>query len=183
MQKLFFPLLIIISFIFNSFLNAVELPNDLKVSHTVDSTGTIEIAFSPKGGITQMIVKELESATNSIEVQAYTFTSAPIAKALIDAQKRGVNVRVILDKSQEREKFSPVTLLTNAGIKVHIDRDFSIAHSKIMIIDDLNFITGSFNFSKAAEYSNAENCLIIRGNKKLVDLYKINWNWRWNNTR
>ena len=39
-------------------------------------------------------------------MQAYSFTSAPIAKALVEAHKRGVDVRVILDKSQRTEKYS-----------------------------------------------------------------------------
>lgn len=157
-------------------------PGDISHPNTIQATGTIQVAFSPQGGITEMIVNELNSAKKSIEVQAYSFTSAPIAQALVDAHRRGVNVRVILDKSQKTEKYSSATYLTNAGIPTHIDRSFAIAHSKIMIIDRTNVITGSFNFTKSAENNNAENCLILRGNKQLVDLYEKNWEWRWNET-
>ncbi|MGE5581466.1 MAG: phospholipase D family protein [Bacillota bacterium] len=150
---------------------------------TIPATGTIEVGFSPQGGITDMIVKELNSAKSSIEVQAYSFTSPPIAKALVDAEKRGVKVRVIVDKSQKTEKYSIVTYLTNAGVPVHIDTGFAIAHSKIMIVDQINVITGSFNFTKSAEERNAENCLILRGNKELADLYMKNWQWRWDATQ
>lgn len=160
----------------------VTTPDSLDSPHTVPATGTIEVAFSPEGGITGMIVKELGTARNSIEVQAYSFTSAPIAKALVEAWKRKVQVRVIVDKSQQTERYSVVTYLTNAGIPVHIDRDFQIAHSKIMIIDRTDVITGSFNFTKAAEANNAENCLILHGNKPLADLYEKNWQWRWDET-
>ena len=72
---------------------------------------TIEVYFSPKGGCTEAVVKELGAAKSTVFVQAYSFTSAPIAKALVDAHKRGVDVRVILDKSQRSAKYSSAAIL------------------------------------------------------------------------
>ena len=158
------------------------MPNNVKGIHSVQAVGNIEVAFSPGGGITTMVVQNIEKAKKSIEVQAYSFTSVDIARALADAHKRGVQVRVILDKSQETEKYSSLTFLQNAGIAVHVDRDFQIAHSKIMIIDSVDVITGSFNFTKSAEQSNAENCLVFHGNQALADQYIQNWQWRWEAT-
>ncbi len=157
-------------------------PGEISHPNTIQATGTIQVAFSPQSGITDMIVQELNSAKRSIEVQAYSFTSDIIAKALVNAYRRGVKVRVILDKSQSTGKYSSATYLTNAGIPTHIDRSFAIAHSKIMIVDRANVITGSFNFTKAAENNNAENCMILRGNRQLVGLYEKNWEWRWSET-
>jgi len=125
---------------------------NISASQTIPATGTIEVAFSPRGGITDMIVKELNGAKKSIEVQAYSFN----CKALVNAFKRGVLVRIILDRSQQTQKYSSATFLNNYGVPVHIDRGFQIAHSKIMIVDRKDFITGSFNFTKAAEQSNSE---------------------------
>jgi phosphatidylserine/phosphatidylglycerophosphate/cardiolipin synthase-like enzyme len=68
------------------------------------STGTTEVYFSPTGGGTGAVVRELNPAKTEILVQAYSFTSKPIAKALIDAKKRDVKVIVVLDKSQRREE-------------------------------------------------------------------------------
>lgn len=67
------------------------------------STGTVDVYFSPKGGATNTIVTELDNAKTEILVQAYSFTIAPIAKALTDARKRGVQIEVVLDKSQKSE--------------------------------------------------------------------------------
>jgi phosphatidylserine/phosphatidylglycerophosphate/cardiolipin synthase-like enzyme len=86
-------------------------------------------------------------------VQAYSFTSAPIANALVDAHKRGVNVQVILDKSQRTEKYSSADFVARAGIPTFIDAKHAIAHNKIMVIDGYEILTGSFNFTKAAEVS------------------------------
>jgi phosphatidylserine/phosphatidylglycerophosphate/cardiolipin synthase-like enzyme len=135
---------------------------------------TIEVYFSPHGGCSEAIIKELNKAKSTILVQAYSFTSAPIVKALLNAHKRGVKVEVILDKSQRTEKYSSATFLFNQGIPVKIDSQHAIAHNKVMIIDGESVITGSFNFTKAAEENNAENLLIIY-DKKLVERYTKNW--------
>ena len=133
-----------------------------------------EVYFSPHGGCTDAIVKELDKAKNTVLVQAYSFTSYRIAKALLDAHKRGVRVEIILDKSQRTDQYSSATFLYNQGIPVKIDAQHAIAHNKIMIIDGETVITGSFNFTKSAEEKNADNLLVIR-DKKLAEQYIKNW--------
>jgi phosphatidylserine/phosphatidylglycerophosphate/cardiolipin synthase-like enzyme len=137
-------------------------------------TSQIQVYFSPNGGCTDAVVKTLNQAKKSILVQAYSFTSAPIAKALVDAHKRGVQIQVILDKSQKTEKYSSADFVAHAGIKTLIDSSHKIAHNKIMIIDSNTVITGSFNFTKAAEEGNAENLLIINS-PELAKKYIENW--------
>jgi phosphatidylserine/phosphatidylglycerophosphate/cardiolipin synthase-like enzyme len=135
---------------------------------------TWEVYFSPHGGCTDAIVRELNKAKSTILIQAYPFTSAPIAKALLNAHKRGVKIEVILDKSQRTQKYSSATFFYNQGIPVKIDAQHAIAHNKVMVIDGETVITGSFNFTKAAEETNAENLLVIR-DKKLAERYIKNW--------
>jgi phosphatidylserine/phosphatidylglycerophosphate/cardiolipin synthase-like enzyme len=90
--------------------------------------------FSPNGGCTEAIIKELDKAKTSILIQAYSFTSAPIAKALLNGQKRGVKVAVILDKSQRRKKYTSADFMANSGILTKIDAQHAIAHNKLIII-------------------------------------------------
>jgi phosphatidylserine/phosphatidylglycerophosphate/cardiolipin synthase-like enzyme len=139
-----------------------------------DKSTIWEVYFSPHGGCTESIIRELNKAQITVLVQAYSFTSAPITKALLNAHKRGVKVEVILDKSQKTQKYSSATFLLNAGIPVKIDAKHAIAHNKVMIIDDETVITGSFNFTKKAEENNAENLLVIR-DKELAEQYTKNW--------
>jgi phosphatidylserine/phosphatidylglycerophosphate/cardiolipin synthase-like enzyme len=134
----------------------------------------VQVYFSPKGGATDAVVNALDRATNSVLVQAYSFTSAPIAKALVDAHRRGVNVQAILDRSQRTEKYSEADFLKNSGIPTLIDAEHAIAHNKIMIIDGYIVLTGSFNFTKAAEEHNAENLLVIN-DAVLAQRYLDNW--------
>ncbi len=140
------------------------------------SIGTVDAYFSPHGGCTEAIVRELTNARTEILVQAYSFTSKTIAKALLDARNRGVKIEVILDKSQQSQKYSSADFIAHAGIPTYIDSSHALAHNKIMIIDRSTLVTGSFNFTKAAEEKNAENLLIIKGNKALVDRYIQNFN-------
>lgn len=139
-----------------------------------EKTPTWQVYFSPKGGCTDAIIRELNKAKSTVLVQAYSFTSAPIAKALLNAHKRGVKVEVILDKSQRTDQYSSATFFYNSGIPVKIDSQHAIAHNKVMVIDGETVITGSFNFTKAAEENNAENLLIMH-DKKLASLYIKNW--------
>jgi phosphatidylserine/phosphatidylglycerophosphate/cardiolipin synthase-like enzyme len=139
------------------------------------ATGTVEVYFSPNGGCTEAITREIDKAKSEILVQAYSFTSVPIAKALLEAKKRGVKIEAVLDKSQRSARYTSATFLANSGIPVLIDDKHSIAHNKIIIIDKGTLITGSFNFTKAAELHNAENLLIIKGNKALVEKYLANY--------
>jgi phosphatidylserine/phosphatidylglycerophosphate/cardiolipin synthase-like enzyme len=128
----------------------------------------------PGGNCTDAIVQALGDAKRSILVQAYSFTSAPNAKALLDAHTRGVQVQVILDKSQRTEKYSSADFLANQGVPTMIDAQHAISHNKVMIIDDETVLTGSFNFTKAAQEKNAENLLIIR-DPALAAQYTQNW--------
>ncbi|WP_235731706.1 phospholipase D-like domain-containing protein [Fundidesulfovibrio putealis] len=84
-----------------------------------------------------------------------------------------MKVQAILDKSQRGEKYTGATYLKNAGIPVSIDAAHAIAHNKVMVLDGETAITGSFNFTKAAEERNAENVLIVR-DKVLARLYREN---------
>jgi phosphatidylserine/phosphatidylglycerophosphate/cardiolipin synthase-like enzyme len=128
------------------------------------------VCFSPNGGCTHAIVDQIDNAKSEILIQAYSFTSAPIAKALVNAHKRGVHVEIILDKSNRSNKYSAGDLTAHMGVTTYIDSQHAIAHNKIMIIDKKTVITGSFNFTKAAEEKNAENLLIIK-DKKLAEIY------------
>jgi phosphatidylserine/phosphatidylglycerophosphate/cardiolipin synthase-like enzyme len=133
-----------------------------------------EVYFSPHGGCTDAVVRELNKAKSTVLVQAYSFTSAPSAEALLNAHKRGIKVEIIFDKGQRTDQYSSATFLFNAGIPIKIDSQHAVAHNKIIVIDGETVITGSFNFTKAAEENNAENLVLIR-DKKLAERYTINW--------
>jgi len=75
-----------------------------------------EVYFSPNGGCTDAVVRELVKAQNNVLVQAYSFTSYKMAKALFDAHKRGIKVEIILDRSQVVFQYAPIRLLIQKGL-------------------------------------------------------------------
>ncbi len=135
----------------------------------------VYVYFSPRANATEAVVDQLNQAKSTLHIQAYQFTSAPIAEAVVGAHKRGVKIEVVLDPSQESERYHVAQFLFNAGIPVYIDHKHAIAHNKIMLIDGQAIITGSFNFTKAAEQSNAENLLVLIGKPDLYAAYEKNF--------
>ena len=144
-------------------INAIAIP------------ANISVCFTPSENCAGEIVNEINSAQRTLFIQAYQFTSAPIASAVASAKRRGVDVRIILDKTQASEKrYSAAKFFSDSGIPVWIDRHVAIAHNKVMIIDNKEVITGSFNFTKAAQQRNAENLLIIKS-VEVANLYQNNF--------
>jgi phosphatidylserine/phosphatidylglycerophosphate/cardiolipin synthase-like enzyme len=151
-----------------------EEPKPEATPATAGASAGTEVYFSPHGGCTEAIVKALAGAKESIYVQAYSFTSQPIADALVAAQKRGVKVSAILDDSNKTDKNTTEDVISTAGVRTLIDSKHAIAHNKVIVIDARTVITGSFNFSKAAEESNAENLLVLH-DPDLARKYLANW--------
>ncbi len=137
-------------------------------------TAPAEVYFRPGDACTGVIVKEINKAKAKVLVQAYSFTSEDITAALIRAHQRGVHVELILDKSNRTAKHGAGHSAAQAGIRTLIDAAHAIANNKIMIIDGARVLTGSFNFTKAAEEKNAENLLIIQ-DTNLAAIYLKNW--------
>lgn len=130
--------------------------------------------FTPQEKCLRVILKEISSAKKRIWLQGYTFTSIPIERALIQARDKGLDVQVILDKSQATQKHSRASSLQENSITVYIDGIPAIAHSKIIIADD-TIITGSYNWTNSAEKRNCENLLIIKDEKETMNKYEDNF--------
>lgn len=155
-------------------LVAVLIPA-VAVADKPKTTPKIDVLFSPRGGCTDRIIEEIDKAARMIQVQAYSFTSTSIAKAILEAKKRGVLCQVILDQSQETQDYSELDFFHSQGIPTWIDDRHAIAHSNIILIDRQTVITGSFNFTTAAEERNAENLLVISGDEELAKKYLTNF--------
>lgn len=134
----------------------------------------MKVFFSPKGGCEAAIVALIRSAKKEVLVQAYSFTSTPIASALVAAHNKGIVVGVLLDRSWQTTAAKVEAMLTAAGVLVAIDGAHSIAHNKCMIVDMKTIENGSFNYTEQAELENAENVLIFTDTKIAAE-YRSNW--------
>ena len=143
------------------------------VSYTyANDNASVKVCFTPGEPCTDKIVDEISNAKSEILLQAYSFTSDPISNALIRAHKKGIIVKCIFDNSQ-KDSISP-RKLRSYGITVFIDKPAGIAHNKVMIIDKESVVTGSFNFTKAAQHRNVENSIVIR-DEKIAKQYHRKW--------
>ena len=151
----------------------------LAVSFAATAWAT-EVHFSPKGGAEAAVVREINAAKHSVFVATYQLTNQRIATALTDAWKRGVTVKVIVDKSQRPDPTKVSKRSTCCApdvakiMPVLLDAKHPIMHDKVVVIDGETVLTGSFNFSNAAEKANAENLVVLR-DKELAAQYIDNW--------
>jgi phosphatidylserine/phosphatidylglycerophosphate/cardiolipin synthase-like enzyme len=144
---------------------------------------SLETLFTPGDKIADRIAASIGPAQQDIKVQAYSFTNNVITQALIAAKQRGVDVQLIEDNGEyiNINGFTKikVDMLKAAGITVYLDGAHSIAHNKVMVIDANGakpvVITGSYNFTQAAENNNAENILVVNDNPVVAASYLANW--------
>lgn len=139
--------------------------------HAASGTGTI-VYFSPEGGARNAILRQIHDAREEILIILYYFTDPGLADALAAANDRGVTVMVLLDKSQEKGRYSQARRLRDAGISVAFDARHRILHHKFMLVDGRILVTGSQNWTRSAETVNAENTLVITGDLALAHRFR-----------
>ena len=146
-------------------------------------TADVNVCFTPGERCDLRLIETIGSAKSMIEVQAYQLTSKPIQNALVRAYQRGIKVEVILDKSQLHGRgYPPAIYFHNMHVPTWIDTKPAIAHNKVMIIDEKEVITGSYNYSRAAQYRNAENMVIIIS-PHIASQYQRNFDYRLSQSR
>ena len=152
----------------------------LEPANVTTAAGTIEYAFTPGDDAAGLVVRTIDAARSQILVQAFSFTHRNIANALIRAHRRGVDVQVIADREQsDSMESAAMQSLVDAGLPVFMDAEHAAAHNKVIVIDQDSaqpaLVTGSFNFTFAAQNRNAENVLVLRGNPDLTRAFFANW--------
>lgn len=129
---------------------------------TLANGARVENYFSPEDGLSPRLVALLDGAQQSIDFLAYSFTSDPIADALIEQAGAGVQVRGVFDEGSYRSNTGGEFLrLQRAQLDVRLDGNPDLMHHKVMIIDGETVILGSYNFTRAADRTNDENVIVI----------------------
>ena len=148
------------------------------------SAAQIQACLSPPlpGGCDPLVavVQAIDGARKTVLVQMYALTSRQIVSALVNAKRRGVDLRAIVDRSQLREDRSDAYAagrLASGGVPVLVDTVPGLMHNKAMIVDGATVVTGSFNYTWSAGHRNAENLLVIH-DPALAAEYTQNWNIR-----
>ena len=137
-------------------------------------TAKVQVRFSPRGGGEQYVCQEIDKAKTQIRMQAYSFTSAPIAIALVRAKGRGVDIQITVDRRASQTRYSMSSKCSQAGIPIYLDGSHAIAHEKLIVIDGLTCLCGSYNWSRQADQANWEDLLTIES-RELAAIFLANW--------
>jgi len=140
----------------------------------------VEVAFTPGDDIAALLVKRIGEAKKTVQVQAYLFTDRRIANALIAARRRGLEVEIIADAAQHQGGgVLHLKALRRAGVDVYLNASYASSHNKVIILDagtrEAAVVTGSYNFTNAAQSRNAENVVVISGNPDVTGLFVANF--------
>lgn len=140
------------------------------------------VCFSRPERCDRIITDILDRAERYVYVAVYSFTSDLLADVLIELKNRGVEVKVVLEDQQVNVRGSEYERLKNAGVDVKIDGNPDLMHHKFAVIDDEFVITGSYNWSAAAEDRNDENLIVLR-DKEVAELYKKEFERVWSEAK
>lgn len=138
----------------------------------------VAVFFSPRGGIAVAISDRLSRAEKTLDIMAYGISEPTITTAVAAAHRRGVSIRLLVDRTQTSPQQSTAPDLSRSGVLLKTDRWEPLMHNKVMIIDRRTVITGSYNFSASAENRNAENLLFI-DDEKIAALFLKNFELHW----
>jgi len=151
--------------------------------------GEVRVFFSPQGGCEEAIMAQIDKAQRYVHVAMYALTSRYLAQALVRAKERGVEVKVVLDASFDREsKYSKGDYLRRKGIPV---KDVSprwregwkvikgLMHHKFAVIDGRVVATGSYNWTARAQRANYENLLVFVDEPSLASAYEEEFQSLW----
>ena len=139
-----------------------------------------EVYFSLYDDPETVIINNIDAAEEFINIAMYTFTDVEIAQAILEARDRGIDIKIYLDRSQVKAKYSRSRYFVKNGIEVRVSSNSYIMHNKFAVIDQKLVITGSYNWTASAGERNDENLLVIDDNY-IVERYQNQFNNLWDN--
>jgi phosphatidylserine/phosphatidylglycerophosphate/cardiolipin synthase-like enzyme len=131
------------------------------VTTTITKGVIKQVCFSKTEACDMRIIQLIGTAKKSVYVAVYSFTRDGLANALVDASRRGLDVKVVIERDNAFGSGSEYLFLKNAGVDVRLDNNPDLMHHKFMIVDGEIVLTGSYNWSTAAEERNDENYVVI----------------------
>ncbi|WP_345538926.1 phospholipase D family protein [Variovorax defluvii] len=144
----------------------------------VPSAPVYSAAFTP-GHALRLVLDTIRGAKATLLVAAYSFTSKPVATALRDAQRRGVQVFVVVDAGEAAKGYSAARFLANERVPVRVNARYALQHNKFIVVDGAMVQTGSFNYTASAAERNAENVLVVSNAPDLAARYGREWRRLW----
>ena len=132
-----------------------------QVSPGPSAPANVDVFFCPADRCEDRAVNAIANSKESVDVAIYSFTSKELYAELLNAQRRGVKVRLVADYVQSKMPSSVVPFLDGNGIESRIYAKSVTLHDKFAIIDGSLVLTGSYNWTTNADERNPENLVSI----------------------
>jgi len=155
----------------------IQLPEYLSQAFKPNSTDNMAIFFSPGAKCERIICNYVALAQKEIKILAYTIDSIPFLNMLLEAAKNGVSVTIVMDYRASKKLRWNLGYAIQKGLNIYATDYFNAMHCKVLIIDNLHTITGSYNFTANAQNSNLENLIVFRDNTDLNHFYTQLFNY------
>ena len=134
--------------------------------------------FSPGDQCANKIIALLSRAKHSVDICVFTISDNNISKAILDAHKRGIEVKIITDNDKANDLGSDIYSLAKQGLNIRMDQSPNHMHHKFALVDQSNLINGSFNWTRSASKYNQEN-IVVTNDSKLLGAFQNAFNKLW----
>jgi phosphatidylserine/phosphatidylglycerophosphate/cardiolipin synthase-like enzyme len=143
-----------------------------------------EAIFSPEGSIQENILKEIESATSTLDLAIHEITSLDMAQALVKAKQRSVKVRIVSDSKQAKLRNSQINYLIHQGIPVKVlgGKEKGVMNHRFAVFDGKRALIGTFDWSGTSTKWNYETILII-DESEVVAIFQKEFGKLWREKR
>ncbi len=152
------------------------------MSEFLEEASPVGVIFSRTESIAQEIEGRIQAASISIDAALYRFSNPLLSRALCEAQRRGVFIRLIVDRGKFEYNEDARNLLNKSPFPFCLAQGREGArskmHHKFVIVDGRIVLTGSYNWTFASEEQNYENLLILQ-DPLLADLHRQEFDSLW----
>ncbi len=154
-------------------------PSTVNTQWAIIEGTPIQALFSSEDKVLSNLIALVNDAQVSVRFLAFSFTDYPLAQAMIDRARAGVDVKGVFETFGSNSPRSELKTFWCAGMPVRQDGNGSFLHNKIIIIDNSVVATGSLNYSSNADDGNDENVVILE-NAEIAALYLQEFDKLWN---
>lgn len=179
-------MIVLTFFIFTLWSEVLNISGDLNISvPEVKLSNLYDYAyFSNDTEISRILISKIDGVLTTLDIAIYSFNNTDVCDAILRAYERGVKTRIVIEYSKiYGSKIEPaVQKLIDRKVPIKALRGsgrYGVMHNKFVIFDGRLLMTGSYNFTVAADKNNFENVVFVRDEKD-ISSYSDYFNKMWN---
>ena len=146
---------------------------------STQTTTEPEVFFSPSRKCEDGLIHLIEGADKTIDAAVYSINNKNLVNAIKKAHDRGIQIRILTDRTQAAGKSSKVKELHDYGINIRTHSKYKIEHNKFAVFDGKQASTGSYNWTTPATKKNSENCVFFTNDEAVIQDYQKRFDYLW----